>query len=265
MSLQLSQKVKKTHTHTPWLLLRGYCVQIYIICIHTQNFFNLNNLFYLTQYFQNIISAWNQHKTINDISLIFVLSLWNPLCTTHLGLDQPRQARSSHVRLTATILDSATRAPCEAFDHERGTSTLISVHTHFSPPLPQFHRDIIDRQHCIGFRCPIVGQEGKQGDERAGQAAVWRLAVGSWGRVWFVSIATQPNGLGEERTMKGIKEEGAQPKQPGIWVLSTYQCCKIKGAKMCKTPHTLLGTQKMLNVCEKWKKNLSLKFQHIKN
>lgn len=108
MSLQLSQKVKKKKTHTPWLLLWVYCVQIYKICIHTQNFFNLNNLFYLTQYFQNIISAWNQHKTINDISLIFVLTLWNPLCTTHLGLDQPRQARSSHVWLMATILDSAT-------------------------------------------------------------------------------------------------------------------------------------------------------------
>lgn len=51
--------------------------------------------------------------------------------------------------------------------------------------------------------------------------------------------------------MKGIKEEGLQPKQPGIWVLSNYQCCfKMKGAKMSKTPATLLGAQKTLNM---WK------------
>lgn len=63
---------------------------------------NFNNMFYLTQYIQSITSTCNWYKNL----LMKCFASWNQLCISHfkLGLCQ---VLSSHIRLVATVLDSA--------------------------------------------------------------------------------------------------------------------------------------------------------------
>ena len=167
---------------------------------------------------------------------------WVVYTVAHLRLDQPRQALSSPVKLTATILDSPTtefHARPLIMSMELRPSVLSMLT--FLLPSPSFTEIQLTYNIVLVLvsnqnSCSGAGREPGRPASRP-LLLSGSSQLGSWGRVWFASIATQPNGLGEYITMKGIKEEGLQPKQPGIWVLSNYQCCfKMKGAKMCKTP-----------------------------